>query len=165
MKAYPVKAVLVFALGAALAGCGGEGPDEAADATGAAGDAGAAADDPGPSMAEVRAANWQTGYHFVQISSHGSPRWSAWVDEISDRDGTRINSHSVGARSGGKVNFWYWTYPGTHYVVHIWSVRGLSGGHVLQENISSTTLDYCYLVKPVGDVYRTGDSTGDCNDH
>ena len=165
MKAYPVKTVLVFALGAALAGCGGEGPDEGTAATGAAdGDPGVA-DNAGPSMAEVRAANWQDGYHFVQISSHGSPRWSAWVDEVDDHDGHVINSHSVGARSGGKANFWYWGYPGTHYLVHIWTVRGISGGHVLQETINPTTLDWCYLVNPVGDAYRTGNSTTGCNSH
>jgi hypothetical protein len=164
MKAYPVKAVLVFALGAALAGCSGEGPDEAADATGAAADAGEAADDAGPSMAEVRAGNFKDGYHFVQISTHGAPRWSAWVDERDDRDGHLINTHSVGTRSGGKANFWYWGYPGTHYLIHIWSAQG-NGGHVVEETITPTTIDLCYQVNALGVARRTGDSTNGCNIH
>jgi len=166
MKAYPVKAMLVFALGAALAGCAGEGPDEGAAATGAAdGDPGLP-DDPGPSMAEVRAANFQDGYHFVQISSHGAPRWSAWADEIDDHDGHVINSHSIGTTSGGKANFWYWGYRGTHYLVHIWSIRGDLRGHVWEDTISPTTVDWCYQVAWNGNVSRTGNSNGGgCNIH
>jgi hypothetical protein len=162
-------AVLVLVWGGWLSACGGEAPDDTSSEPGAGAatpdDSNTSIDDVGiGSNAEVRAGNWETGYHFVQISTHGAPRWSGYVDEIRDDNGAVINSHSMGTRSGGKVNFWYWAYPGTHYHVHIWALSGVLG-HSFDAYPYPTTLDRCYQVSALGSISDKGSSLSGCDSH
>jgi hypothetical protein len=164
-----LSAVLLLVCGGLLSACAGEGPDDMSSEPGAgaatADDSNTSVDDVGiDSNAQVRAGNWETGYHFVQISTRAAPRWSAYVDEILDRNGAVINSHSSGTRSGGKVNFWYWTYPGTHYHVHIWTLGGSPS--TIDYYPGSTTVDHCYQVSWSGAVSDKGTSDGGgCDSH
>jgi hypothetical protein len=161
-------AVLILVCGGLLSACEGDLPDDTSSEPGAGAettdDSNTSVDDVGiDSNAQVRAGNWETGYHFVQISTHGAPRWSAYVDELRDDNGDRINSHSVGTRTGGKANLWFWGYPGTHYHVHIWV---LGSTRAFDSNVYPTTVDRCFQISALGSIADKGDSVHDgCNSH
>ena len=160
-------AVLILVCGGLLSACEGELPDETSSEPGTGAettdDSNTSVEDVGvDSKAQVRTGNFVTGYHFVQISTHGSPRWSAYVDEFRDDNGDRINSHSVSTRSGGKVNLWFCAYPGTHYHVHVWEAT--VGNYEWWSK--DTTVDQCFQVQAFGGIRYTGNSySGGCDSH
>ena len=166
-------AVWALALGGMLSACG-ELPEEGAgtDVPGATDDdeviivgggGAGGTNGVGPdSKAQVwSAGNYVDGYHFVQVSTKGAPLWSAWVDQVDSKTHRLINHQATRKKSGGKVTFWFWGYPGTSFRVHL-DDNGVSSREWWMHE---TRLDYCFRVKEFGQLQYTGDSLQGCNEH
>lgn len=100
--------------------------------------------------------------HFIKVSTHGAPTWSASGD-LYAADGTRVyhwHEHHV----GGNYALWRWTWNGDKGWVNA-SVSSSIGGVPSGTSISKKPLDrdYCFLVDALGGVSYSGDSkTGNC---
>lgn len=103
--------------------------------------------------------------HFIQVSTHGSPSWSADATLYDSKNGTTIYTWKQDRRIGGRALWYFNADAQSRLNISLHGVTAYPYGEDVKLRSLLADRDYCFRVNATGYPFYTGDSvTGGCND-